>query len=273
MKIILPLATLLGVFLFSQNLQAQEASPQPTAQQAQPQEREDLKAVIKQVRRLSAAIPSFRDAFGAYPGDLANAGARLPACPGTAGAACNPPASSAGDGIVGDPFFASSLQKSVPRQVSIPAFAASDESILFWTHLLLADLFDGVGYAGLQAQSPIGFGTTHPATADGSGAGFIVGYVNNATLPTHISGGKQPLYGHYAFAVSKEVLMGAEMNISGMQAFSPQDAAYIDKKLDDGKPHTGFVIGYGSPLCFDGGKNAYAPYTQTRECGMAFRIE
>lgn len=273
MKTTLTLVVLCGFFLITATASAQQA-PAPQAQtQPKLDEREDLKAIMRQIRKLSAAIQTFRDFYGTYPGDLADAGTRLPSCPGVNGAGCNAPAVSAGDGIAGDPFFASSLQKSVPQQVSVPPFSANDESILFWTHLLLADLFDGVSYAGLHAQSPVSFGTTHPATADGSGAGFIVGYMNNATLPTHISGGKQPLSGHYAFAISPEVLAGGEMNLAGKQAFSPQDAAYLDKKIDDGKPHTGFVIGFGSPLCFDGNKNAYAPDTQTRECGVAFRIE
>ena len=241
------------------------------AKQAEPTE-DAIQSVVKQVRELEAAVTTFRDIFGAFPGDMASPGKRLVGCTGMDGNNCNPLASTSGDKIVGHPAFARTLKPQVVDKTNVPAVSEADETVLFWTHLYFANLVSGVTNAGIQVGSPVAWGKTYPAAE--TGGGFIVGYGDGKSLPESIAPGNKGIAGTIVVLISTEVLQGAELNEHGIQALSPHVAAIIDRKMDDGRPNTGFVQAYGSSRCFESSQgSAYAKQYATKECGLIFRIQ
>lgn len=208
-------------------------------------------ALVAQVKSIEAAVTTFRDTYNAFPGDMANAGDVFRGCPGEKGKDCNPAAATANNSIIGDPDFASlGFKPQKTGKTQVPAESAADETILFWSHLLKTDLISGVTEAGLKTGSPIAFKETMPAAR--IGGGLIVGYSNGAPLPKSLSPSNNPSPpGTVLVLVSDEALGGkVAMNAENAQVLTPKRAALVDRKMDDGKPHSGFVQAYGSPYCF-----------------------
>ena len=157
----------------------------------------------------------------------------------------------------------------------VPAISVGDETILFWTHLLKARLLSNayVTDTGTVDGAPIEFGTVLPVAK--SGGGFIVGHADGgpfAAAPPPIDGG---LKGTILVQISNAVLHGdAELDESDKQALTPLDAARLDRKMDDGRPLTGYVRAYGAPGCFTGLQNSlYNETNNKHDCGLIYRIE
>lgn len=247
--------------------ETQNDTPVPQAVNASEQA---VTSVVRQVKSFEAAVTSFRDIFGGFPGDITSPGKRLVGCTGPDGSNCNPPPHSSGDNIVGNPAFARTLKPQVVGRTNVPAVSAEDETVLFWTHLYFANLVSGVTEAGIQGDSLVAVGKTYPAAE--TGGGFIVGYGDGKPLPESIAPGNKGIAGTIIVLLSTEALQGSELSEPGIQALSPHDAAIIDRKMDDGKPNTGFVQAYGAHRCFDS-KHGYAEAVTTKECGLIFRIQ
>ena len=229
-------------------------------------------ATIAQVRSYEAAATTFRDSFAALPGDMINAGSRLPGCSAVP-ANCNPGTGpgTGGNSIIGLPNWSSNWAS----QFAGPGGTAQRETVLFWMHLLLADLISGVSQEGLAA-SVAQWGVTHPqARING---GFVVGYGDGLT--------DQP--GGNAAASTRPVGLLLALNTTpdaalsdtaGVQALTPAKAAQIDRKMDDGRPSTGFVQGYGLPASCNATvgtpavANSYNEANTGNDCGIIFRIQ
>ncbi len=56
----------------------------------------------------------------------------------------------------------------------------------------------------------------------------------------------------------------------GLSAVSPNRAAQIDRKLDDGLPDTGDVIGVGTTGCTGA---SYTETTETRNCNLLIHLQ
>lgn len=226
-------------------------------------------ATIAQVRSYEAAATTFRDSFAALPGDMINAGNRLPGC--LVPANCNPgtAAGTGGNSIIGLPNWSTGWAS----QFSAPATTAQRETVLFWMHLLLADLISGVSQEGLAA-TVAQFGVTHPqARING---GFVVGYGDglNDQPGGNASAATRPVGLLLALNTTPDAALTA---VAGVQALTAAKAAQIDRKMDDGRPSTGFVQGYGLPASCNaavgGVANSYVEANTGNDCGIIFRIQ
>jgi prepilin-type N-terminal cleavage/methylation domain-containing protein len=244
-------------------------------------------AEVAQVKGISAAMTTFKDMFNAAPGDMPNAGTRLVGCPGALGVDCSPlvavaPNPGAGDGIVGLPTWSAAWGAPGYGVATVGGAPnnVDDERYLFWSHLLLANLIGGVTSDGLATATNYGFDVTNPSIK--LGGGFQVGYDNGVIppgMPAALAG--QGLSGTIIVQETGTQLTGALTGLlNNTYALAPLRAAQVDRKMDDGRPATGFVMAFGViASCFD----TNAPYSatspgyletvNTTDCGLMFRIE
>ncbi|MFQ3621911.1 MAG: prepilin-type N-terminal cleavage/methylation domain-containing protein [Acetobacteraceae bacterium] len=222
-------------------------------------------ATIAQVRSYEAATTTFRDTFAGLPGDMSNASQRLPGCT----AACDAGAASANNSIISDPNWSATWG----NNQALPSGGGAGvhrEAILFWTHLLQADLITGTSIQALTVTN-YALGVTNPTAP--IGGGFVVGYANGTQpLPGNVAVGSNPS-GHVLAIVGS--LTGGLTTGAGTQALTPAKAALIDRKMDDGRPTSGFVQAYGvqASCVVDAATSAYAELVTGRDCGLVFRIQ
>jgi len=248
-------------------------------------------AEVSQIQAISNADRNFKTMFSLPPGDLPNAGSRFPGCPGVGGVNCNPfmcapePCAGGGDGIIGNPLWAS--QGFNPWLA--PGYGTTttgtittnvdDERYLFWAHLSLTNLYNGVNINALASPTPYSCGVTHPLVKLGGclQVGYNNGYVspgNSVMLPgTGLSG---TILVH---ETNNELTNPLSVTVGG-NVLTPYQAWQVDIKMDDGRPGSGYVQAFGlQTSCFDtvtGNDMAAAPgYLQTvttPDCGLMFRI-
>ncbi|MDD9900761.1 MAG: prepilin-type N-terminal cleavage/methylation domain-containing protein [Alphaproteobacteria bacterium] len=224
-------------------------------------------STIAQVRAYEAAVTTFNDKYSATPGDMTNAQTRIPGCGVAACDAANgqPANAVAGDGLLGDPGWGAG---GFGTQT---AGAAGNETMLFWTHLLLSDLIAGVTNAHVTG-GPMQWGETHPAAK--IGGGFVVGFGDGTITPGHTgAAGTGPAGMVLALVQAPNAGL---TNAGGTQPLTPTRAAQIDRKMDDGRPIGGYVQAYGSTNnCFDavGGTDTYLESITSNDCGLVFRIQ
>ncbi len=232
-------------------------------------------ATIAQVRSYEAAATTFRDSYASLPGDMVAAATRLPGCT----ANCNPGtgAGVGGNSIIGLTTWAAAW--GTTGQLAEPAATtAQRETTLFWMHLLLADLISGVSSEGLAtAAADAQWGLTHPqARING---GFVVGYADGtANVPNSSTSTTRPS-GMVLAIVNAPT--GVLTTTAGVQPMQAAKAAQIDRKMDDGRPASGFVHAYGTahatnPVCVNITAAAAPVYDEDstgNECGIVFRIQ
>lgn len=237
-------------------------------------------AVIAQVRSYEAAVATFKDMNDAWPGDLATAADRIPGCNEN----CTPFVIGRSNDVVGTANWAETWDTQADNTANTPAEDETDETVLFWTHLMLSNLISGVSSRWLYAEDPMStaWNETHPATP--TGGGYIVGYGNGTRLPGDPS--PPPSAGNRASGPNGMMMMivstpdtgGADMMTTpGLQPFNASLAARIDDKIDDGLPHSGIVMAYGiTDTCFsdirDDGMPGYNGSIGSFDCGLTFLI-
>lgn len=223
-------------------------------------------ATIAQVRSYEAAATTFRDSYAALPGDMPNANNRLPGCT----AACNPLATNAGNSIIGLPGWGTANWATQYVPLAGPNTAEQAETVLFWIHLLQADLISGVSTATLTPiAAPGQWGVTHPqARING---GFIVGWADGSATPG-APGGTPPA----GMILAITAAPNSTPNVTaGVQPMTASRAAQFDRKMDDGRPASGFVQAYGvEATCFTSAALlAYAENLPGNDCGLFMRIQ
>jgi hypothetical protein len=158
-----------------------------------------LKSTMTELEAIRAAAASFQDKYGGLPGDYAQGQAELGTPHGVSWAS---PRCGGGDQLCdGDGI--------------IEGNGRTNETLLFWQHLGLADLISGIEVAA-EVDDSIGAGLPQAAI----GGGLAVQY--------QVVGGRA---GHWL-----RLGTGAALTIgvaTGAQASS------IDRKIDDGRPGTG----------------------------------
>ncbi|MCB1970501.1 MAG: prepilin-type N-terminal cleavage/methylation domain-containing protein [Geminicoccaceae bacterium] len=194
-----------------------------------------LKSTMNQVEAYRAAHNTFRDRYGALPGDFKDGQAALgdhvgitwttPACDGS-NAACD------GDGV-------------------IEGSGASQESLLYWQHLAAADMITGIEL-GDTVVSAHGQGLPSAPV----GGGFSIEWVTVAGKRAHwINLERAP-------SSTDGIIDGGE-------------AESIDRKLDDGRPGTGWIR-QTYTTCLDGGSalTTASQYNRTtgENCHLVFEI-
>jgi prepilin-type N-terminal cleavage/methylation domain-containing protein len=222
-------------------------------------------STIAQVRAYEAATTTFRDKYDAVPGDMANAATRIPGCAATCNPAAGAPANAVvGDGIVGNPTSTFATQT---------APLANNETLLYWTHLLLADLISGVTNTGMQAAPVLASGESHPAAR--IGGNFVVGNGSGVAMPGNALAGSGPNGMILGLVNGPTGAMNATAGVA--RPLPPTRAAQIDRKMDDGRANGGYVQAYGSAgtgatNCSDGA-GVYNEAVTVKDCGLAFRIQ
>ena len=221
-------------------------------------------ATIAQVVKYLDAVDKFRATYKSFPGDIADA-SQIPLC----NINCKPLKGTAGDNIIGDRQFGSTL-KSSPTAFSAPATSANDETVLFWQHLLLSGLISEVKDSALQKPTPLAWGETMPAAR--VGGGFVIGYADGK-FPENLSPHNEGMKGTILVLKSSPDDSIA-LDAPNEQPITPSRAAQIDRKMDNGKPDKGLVQGYGAPSCFKikDGEILYAEENNKKDCGLIFRI-
>lgn len=213
--------------------------------------------VVSYFMGFKGALTTFIDTHGALPGDMPDAGAILQGCAGLNGSDCNPAAPTAGNHFIGDPDFANRWLSPVTDTAQVPAISAADETVLFWTHLVLADLIYPLGYpyeksapvaAGLKDGQRIEFGKTHPPSKLGKDTGFIVFHGNGDPLPG--TDWETPR-GLLLALVTGDILRGeAHIGMESVELLSVLEYGFIEGKMDDRDPKAGRLRAYGAPECF-----------------------
>lgn len=221
-------------------------------------------STVKQVLSYSSVMTTFRDAYGAMPGDIANGINRLPGCsPG------NNCVNGNGDGIMGTLVPGQNAMENQPWYSIDPGI--NSENTQFWKHLALTHLISGV----TPSASTPEWGKSHPTTFIGSG--FFVRQTNfvQAGFPAWtgtILVMRNPISGEW--------LCGGGGATDVVCAISPLRAAQIDRKLDDGMASSGdaravsanWSNGCGNPNQGTNGPSGYDERKEAVSCDMMFKI-
>jgi len=211
-------------------------------------------STIQQTKAYDGATTTFRDAYNALPGDIRTPATRLPNC-----LAANTACSTGGNGnglIQTGAGAAGSITTLGAGAISTDA---ASENRQFWIHLAATHLISGVNPV---PGAVVAWGTDQPAAK--IAGGFQVGLVN---IPT--SGAVPAINGHFLILKNN----AADGNINGGEgtsAISPLRAAQFDRKLDDGLPQTGDVVGVGTANCTG---TAYAETVEQRDCNLLIRVQ
>lgn len=204
-----------------------------------------LNTTVKQILSYSAAIHIFQDKYDAMPGDMRTATARLVGC--TA-----PCVNGDGNGTVGTRVLIW-----IGGQQGV-----GTENTQFWKHLAMSDMISGVNPVATTPE----WGGSHPAAAINGGFD-VVATTNDPADPTGsaFNGALAlRLYGNLNGAIPDQ-----------WPTLTPHQAAYIDRKLDDGFANQGTARGYAAGMNGAQARTACetGSYNETREeiwCIMGF---
>ena len=221
----------------------------------------EIRSVSTSVNTYITAVHTFRDQYGALPGDMrdatrywgAHGDAAAGACPGTPGTGtetCN----GDGDGDVG---------------TTIDGDVRNHESGAFWKQLANAGLIEG-SYSGVVQGTTLKFheiGVDVPRLK-----------LNNAGISTRAMGRFVEASANFFPGEYGNVFyVGSQSNnfMTAGPIFIPEEAWNIDTKMDDGRPGTGRVITKeASTACHNNSDPALSEYqlqTASEECYLIFR--
>lgn len=171
-----------------------------------------LQATIKQITSYVGVINTFQDTYGAKPGDFHFATSRLSGC-----TAVNGCYDGNGNGTVGVP--------TTVWEGGTPFTAINTENAQFWKHLSMSHMITGIK----PLSTTIAWGETFPVAPLANG-GFTVVTSAGAGVASIMQG---------ALVLRMHGSLNGNVEITPVT--SPKHSAYIDRKMDDGKPQTGDV--------------------------------
>lgn len=248
-----------------------------------------ITATIAQINATEAAVIAFKDTYNATPGDMPNANERIPNCaqciPFSGGTPADIAGGGAGDGAIGVDNW--NLRRAQGATAVAPNSSTDNETLYFWAELAQAGLISSVSYNG----DPIGGGQAqfgvHAPNAR-VGGGLIVGYATGSVdqpMASPVPAGPQHTRLAGTVLVLTNSLTADLSTAAGAQPLSPNVAAQIDRKSDDGLPLTGDTQAYGfntgnnTAGCFGQGIaiTAATPITYNealsgKDCGLFFEI-
>lgn len=206
---------------------------------------------IAQINAYKAATTTFTDTYTGLPGDLATASTRIPGC----GAGnTNNCASGAGAGIVGAAGTAPA------------ATVISTANSWYWVHMALANLIIGV-----TPSSTTIIGGQTPYAKINPNAGIVV------TQLASVAGAAAPVFSGLYATITMSNTAGAMTGSglgAGLNAMTPNQAANIDRKMDDGQSQTGGVIAFGPATdCAVATGSGYIESVTTSDCGLDIQIQ
>lgn len=201
-----------------------------------------VSATITQIEGFDGALSTFKDKYGAMPGDMLTPSTRLRNCTAA-------PCSTAGNAngrIEGS---------NAAQPIGAPALAT--EGLVAFPQLAAADLISGVSITG----GTVTFGSYLPDAK--VGGGYWIGYSTTADLGAGMTAGR---IGHYLILTGTPAAVAAA-TATGITA---TQAAQIDRKLDDENAVSGDVLATGNNCQALGVYNESSPAST---CSMAIRIQ
>ncbi|MES2729630.1 MAG: prepilin-type N-terminal cleavage/methylation domain-containing protein [Pseudomonadota bacterium] len=206
---------------------------------------------------LRKAIMVFRNNYYAYPGDLMTPDTTLNNCDGVI---CS--RSGNGNGIIGVAIDNPTPMSSIFKGTS--TFPDTENSSA-WAQLAAAEIL----HKTVPEPTSIDAGQSHPAAAGGG----VYHVLYNATgLGIKIGTAEPARSGHYLMQAASAQVDGN--NYADNAVWLSHVMERLDKKIDDGMPFTGNVLGFGQDvgaLCATG-PGASALYSQSGQCNALFRI-
>jgi prepilin-type N-terminal cleavage/methylation domain-containing protein len=206
-------------------------------------------STIQQTKAYDGATTTFRDAYSALPGDIVQPGNRLPNC-------TTAPCNTQGDGnsIIGTPMTARGGAYDT---------GTGTENRRYWLHMAVARLISGVDASGASTG---GWGIMFPAAK--IAGGFHVVFANIAAAAP-----APAIAGHFLILRNNSSATGTVASEgNGNSALSPLRAAQIDRKLDDGLPQTGDVVGVGAGADCTAA-TGYLENSEERNCNLMIRVQ
>ncbi|MGH1398373.1 MAG: type II secretion system protein [Alphaproteobacteria bacterium] len=204
-----------------------------------------LNRYVKQTTSYVAALSAFYDKYRQWPGDLSNPGNKIIGC-----AALNTCVNAGGNGdsIVGV------ITNNWSRD---DQSALNSEATQFWFHLTLSDFI-----SGLTLENSQGWGDLYPSSP--LGGGFQVAHVREA--------GENPASG--IFLISRDETTGdPHPSAPGEAVLTPFQAAFIDRKIDDGSPRSGAFLADGvAGNCFNLTTFKYVEDSNDAICITAYKL-
>lgn len=197
-----------------------------------------INSTIRQVQSYDAAVSTFRDTYGSWPGDMPDPDKRLKCASMLCAVKGN------GDNFVG-------VQKKLVLHTYRPQ--KESEERLFWFHLAITKLVSGVETAAKWSGGR--FGVEFPKAAIGGG------YT--------ISGYKVPAHGLYP-NIAGNYLRLWERHSPVSPVLNGRKAHLFDTKMDDGVPVTGIVLATGDH-CLKG--NEYNDGYRQKACVAYIRLQ
>ncbi|MBW4985853.1 type II secretion system GspH family protein [Mameliella sp. CS4] len=189
----------------------------------------ELRKLTSQIPTYQTAVRTFQDKYFGLPGDLANATRfwetmSSGTCPNATGGNGTETCNGDGNGQINS---AGSASQTV-------------ELYLFWQHLTNAGLIEGqyTGIAGPEDNDHAVPGENVPITLNN--AGFSVEFIGPVTGSAGFPDGD---YGNILEVGLPDVGSGTADG-TDVPFISAPELWNIDKKLDDGKPHSGFIMTY-----------------------------
>lgn len=203
-------------------------------------------STASQLEAMGAAYNGFRDQFNAIPGDMSTATVRIGPC-GNQVASCF---DGTGDGVIG---------VNVGGAGAAAANNAAGEGGNFFGQLLAGGFI-----TGMDGTAPVSFGNAFPTAP--VGGGFLVGDTRTG-VTQFLAADMRP--GQYAVING---ITGAVADGSGV--LNPQQAANIDRRLDDGVPSAGTVIGQDTAAnCKAAAGDDVYDSVDSQTCAIAFRLQ
>jgi prepilin-type N-terminal cleavage/methylation domain-containing protein len=211
-----------------------------------------VNATIEQAKAYQAALVTFKDAYSALPGDMTNPGVRLPDC---TTAPCN--AGGDGDGLIGQMILF----------VGAADFTGNNsEQRKFWLHLAVAHLITGIDPSVTAMTGSFGeWGKQYPAAK--TGGGFQVGFYSITTGDPN-----WPNFSGHFLTLQHQPGPFVLSDFSTTVAQSAQ----LDRKMDDGMPHTGSVIGvanFDENSCVSPTTGLYNENLSATVCNLLIKLD
>jgi prepilin-type N-terminal cleavage/methylation domain-containing protein len=211
-------------------------------------------AQVAQFKAVDAATTSFRDMYNAVPGDILNPITRLNGCTVAATPLC---ASAAGDGD--------------NHLETAPGLAPALEEKGFFADLALANLITGV-----VATTPVAncatWGLCFPQGKI-SGTGVMPGYTGGNIALTAISSAPNA---NVRGGTWLTLTNNPNIVMDAVGAITPNVAARVDTKIDDGSGTTGVVLAAGAAIGANGCESVAGTYNEIKDgkfCNLYIQIQ
>ena len=213
----------------------------------------EVSSTVSLIKSVDTAMGTFRDAYGAFPGDMDTPTVRIPDCTAAAAPACAQAGNA--NGRIGDgPGNAHAT--------------IANENGAAWAQMAAADVMGGVNSTNPTATAT---GSLESLPEASLGGALQIGFHPGGALTSSALSSQS---GHYVLLDAS----GAAASSNATGSLSQSDAARLDRRMDDGLPNTGSVRAMGNNganECFSTA-TAVGVYNEAQSsllCGIYSRVQ